>query len=53
MRLLDPGCFNVVEAVWSSYGSIDPAIKVMKKIEKYGKELKRWDRDHFGNVRQE
>ena len=25
----------------------------MKKIEKCGKELKRWDRDHFGNVRRE
>ena len=53
MWLSNPGCSNVVEAVWSSYGSIDPAIKVMKKIEKCGKELKRWGRDHFGNVKQE
>ncbi|XP_023908712.1 uncharacterized protein LOC112020382 [Quercus suber] len=51
--LSNPGCSNVVEAVWPSYGSTDPVIKVMKKTEKCGKELKRWDCDHFGNVRQE
>ena len=53
MWLSDPGCSNVVEVVWSSIESVDPSVKVMKKIEKCGKELKRWDRDHFGNVKRE
>lgn len=53
MWLSDLGCSNVVEAMWSSIGSVDPSVKVMKKIEKRRKELKRWDHNHFRNVRQE
>lgn len=53
MWLLDPSCSNVVEAVWSSIESTDSTVKVVKKIEKYGKDLKSWDRNHFGNVRRE
>ena len=51
--LSDLGCSNVVEVVLSSNDSIDLVIKVMKKLEKCGKELKRWDCDHFKNVRRE
>ena len=32
---------------------VDPSTKVMRKVEKCGKELKMWNRDHFGNVRKE
>ena len=32
---------------------VDPSTKVMRKLEKCGKELKRWNQDHFGNVRKE
>lgn len=53
MWLLDPGCSNMVEAVWSSNDLENPSVKVVRKIEKCGKELKRWDRDHFRNVRRE
>ena len=29
----------------------DPAARVIQKIDKCGRELKRWERDHFGNIR--
>ena len=32
---------------------VDPSTKVIRKVEKCGKELKMWNRDHFGNVRKE
>lgn len=43
----------MVEAVLSSNTSSDPLTKNMRKIEKCRTELKRWNRDHFGNVRKE
>nr|XP_023887294.1 uncharacterized protein LOC111999399 [Quercus suber] len=49
MWLADRGCSEVVEAVWSSSVASDPTIQVMRKIENYGKELKRWNLVHFGN----
>lgn len=53
MWLLDLGCSNVVEVVWSAKAHDDLAIKVVRKIERCGKELQRWNKDHFGNVRRE
>ena len=53
MWLLDPSYSNVIEAVWSSNVNDDPSVKVVRKIEKCGKELQRWNRDHFGNVSRE
>ena len=53
MWLFDLGCSRVVEVIWSSNDMVDPSTKVMRKVEKCGKELKRWNRDHFGNVRKE
>lgn len=53
MWLSNPGCFDVVEAVWSSNDNADLLVKIMRKIERCGKELKRWNWDHFGNVRRE
>ena len=43
----------MVEAIWSSNDMVDPSTKVMRNVEKCGKELKMWNRDHFGNVRKE
>ena len=43
----------MVEAIWSSNDMVNPSTKVMRKVEKCGKELKMWNRDHFGNVRKE
>ena len=51
--LSDPSCSNVVEAIWSSSDKADLLVKVMRKIERCGEELKRWNWDHFGNVRRE
>ena len=53
MWLLDLGCSNVVEVVWSSVVNDDPSVKVVRKIEKCGKESQRWNEDHFRNVRRE
>ena len=53
MWLFDPSCTEIVEVVWSSRCTDDPSVEVMKKIFKSGKDLSRWNRDHFGNVRKE
>ena len=53
MWLSNPGCSRVVEVVWSSNDMVDHSTKVMRKVEKCGKELKMWNRDHFGNVKKE
>ena len=53
MWLSDPGCAEIVEAVWSNTHNYDPAVEVMRKIAKSGKELHKWNREHFGNVRKE
>ena len=49
--LSDHTCSEVVEASWEERGVDDPATKVIRKIERCGRELKRWERDHFGNIR--
>ena len=53
MWLSNLGCAEIVEAVWSNTHNYDPAVEVMRKIAKSGKELHRWNREHFGNVRKE
>ena len=53
MWLADPGCANIIEAVWSPRSIEDPSVEVMRKIERLGKELSSWNRVHFGNVRTE
>ena len=39
MWLSDPGCSNVVEAVWSSSDNADLLVKIMRKIERCGKDV--------------
>lgn len=53
MWLSDRGCTNVVEAVWKSHEEAELSTKVIKKIQRCGKELQDWNRKHFGNVRKE
>ena len=53
MWLVDRGCTEIVEAVWAVPDEAEPAVKVIKKIKKCGKELHAWNRTHFGNVRSE
>ena len=49
--LFDHLCSKVVEAIWEAREVDDPATRVIRKIDKCGQELKRWERDHFGNIR--
>jgi len=50
MWLSDWGCTEIVEAVWDARGIDDPIFRTVHKIEKCGKELMKWNKDHFGNV---
>ncbi|XP_023906573.1 uncharacterized protein LOC112018294 [Quercus suber] len=49
--LSDHTCSEVVEAIWEAREVDDPAARVIRKIDKCGQELKKWERDHFGNIR--
>ena len=49
--LFDHTCSEVVEAIWEAREVADLAARVIQKIDKCGRELKRWERDHFGNIR--
>ena len=53
MWLADPSCANIIEAVWSPRSIEYPSVGVMRKIERSSKELSKWNRVHFGNVRKE
>ena len=50
MWLFDQGCTEIVEAVWDARGIDDPMFGTMHKIEKCGKALMQWNKDHFGSV---
>ena len=50
MWLSDQGCTEIVEAVWDARGIDDPMFGTMHKIEKCGKALMQWNKDHFGSV---
>ena len=53
MWLVDKGCGETIEGVWqASYEGAENA-RVLRKIESCGKELTRWSRNCFGNVRRE
>lgn len=49
----DKGCTKTIEAVWSSHDCLDLGTRVVHKIEKWGKELKRWSWLNFGNIKSE
>ena len=51
MWLSDRGCSDIVEAVWLSRGEEEDHDHVIHKIERCGKELRKWERDCFGNVK--
>ena len=54
MWLSDHSCSDIVEVVWCLKDeTANPTVMVTHKIKKCGKELTRWNRTHFGNVRQE
>ena len=51
MRLLDGGCDEIIEAIWTNINHMDPGIRVVNKIDKCGKALTPWSQNCFGSVR--
>lgn len=51
--MTDKGCSRTVEVVWKEYSEESGGTRVVKKVEKCGKELTSWSRKNFGNVRHE
>ncbi|XP_075659257.1 uncharacterized protein LOC142629162 [Castanea sativa] len=51
MWLSDHECSNIVEAVWLSREEEEVHDHVIRKIDKCGKELRKWEWDCFGNVK--
>ena len=53
MWLTDEGCTSTVEAVWKER-VVDPwDTRVLNKIDKCGRELRRWSKKCFGSIRRE
>lgn len=44
---------DIVQAVWQRDSGETEALKVIKKIDKCGKELTKWSKHNFRNVRKE
>ena len=53
MWLAEKGCTDTIQAVWAEQDSTNLGIRVIKKIEKCGVELKKWSMKSFGSIRKE
>lgn len=53
MWLAEKGCTETIQAVWAVQDSVDPCIRVIRKIERCGVELKKWSMKSFGSIRRE
>ena len=53
MWLIEKGCTDTIQAIWAEQDSTDLGIRVIKKIEKCGVELKKWSMKSFGSIRRE
>ena len=53
MWLVEKGCTDTIQDVWAEQDSTDLGIRVIKKIEKCGVELKKWSMKSFGSIRKE
>ena len=53
MWMSDVCCSRTVEAVWREDSAEPWGTKIIKKVDKCGKELESWSRKNFGNVRRE
>ena len=53
MWMSDVGCSITVEAVWREDSAESWGTRIIKKVDKCGKELESWCRKNFGNVRRE
>ena len=50
MWLANKGCGEMVEGVWKARYDEAENLKVIRKVENYGKELSSWSCNNFGNV---
>ena len=53
MRLANRGCGELVEGVWQAHYDGVKEKKVLRKLDTCSKELTRWSRECFGNIKQE
>ena len=53
MWLSNPGCEEVVYSAWNSRSGVGIGGDILCKVEKCGKELGKWEKNVFGNVRME
>ena len=53
MWLSNPSCGEVVQVAWESTVGSDLSNEILAKIEKCGLDLMGWNRNVFGNVRNE
>nr|XP_023892926.1 uncharacterized protein LOC112004916 [Quercus suber] len=53
MWLTEQGCTDTVQAVWQRDSGENEAFKVIRKVDECGKELTKWSKNNFRNVRKE
>ena len=53
MWLSHPSCGETIQATWDSIVGLELSNEILAKIEKCGSDLLGWNRNVFGNVRQE
>lgn len=53
MWMTEKGCGKTIEAVWSTGNDEAENVKLIKKIDKCGRELTGWSKKCFGNVRRD
>ena len=53
MWLADKGCGELVEGIWQANYDVVKERKVLRKLDTCSRELTRWSKECFGNIRQE
>lgn len=53
MWMTNKGCGQTIEVVWRTGNNEAKNVKLIKKIERCGKELMKWSKDYFGNVQRD
>ena len=53
MWLAEKGCGELVEGIWQANYDVVEEKKVIRKLDTCSKELTRWSRECFGNIKQE
>ena len=50
MWLSNPGCNEIIEAVWHSFTITESSEGILQRVEKCGRDLIWWNRNVLGNV---